>query len=284
MENAVIRAQPLWIPKSFPTTLKSKLPNYPHGGRPLEFGCLHATRATSPDMSALVRTALALLLLMACQPKADPNMAATTTASGGSQAGGIRGSGSGGSAGSATPAGTGGAATGGGTGEGAAGGAGTGGMITGGGSGGAIATGGASGSAGGSGGSSGGAGGGDARGDVRTEDAPVDKPGGDVYPESDHLPNRPDIRLCKKEWTPEQCCAFLCSCLNSICADSAKAKPGLATCMNWCPKISNMARRCHVYHCYISISPTGGIKDHDSHCGHAANEVAGGSCPAVVHQ
>jgi hypothetical protein len=123
-------------------------------------------------------------------------------------------------------------------------------------------------------------------------DAPVEKPAGpdamsmstDAYPDSDFLPGRPDIRLCKKEWNMEQCCAFLCSCLNTICADSAKAKPGLASCMTWCPKISNMAARCHVYHCYISISPTGGIKDHDSHCGHAANQVAGGGCPTVVYQ
>jgi len=123
-------------------------------------------------------------------------------------------------------------------------------------------------------------------------DAPVEKPPGpdamsmstDAYPDSAFLPGRPDIRLCKKEWSMEQCCAFLCSCLDTICADSAKAKPGLADCMTWCPKISNMAARCHVYHCYISISPTGGIKDHDSHCGHAANQVAGGSCPTVVYQ
>jgi len=123
-------------------------------------------------------------------------------------------------------------------------------------------------------------------------DAAIEKPAGadamsmatDAYPDSDFLPGRPDIRLCKKEWTMEQCCAFLCSCLNTICADSAKAKPGLATCMTWCPKITNMAVRCHVSHCYVSISPTGGIKDHDSHCGHAANQVAGGGCPTVVYQ
>jgi hypothetical protein len=54
--------------------------------------------------------------------------------------------------------------------------------------------------------------------------------------------------------------------------------------MTWCPKITSMQARCHVYHCYISISPTGGIKDHDSHCGHAAHQVAGGSCPTVVYQ
>jgi hypothetical protein len=106
----------------------------------------------------------------------------------------------------------------------------------------------------------------------------------DAYPDSAFLTGRPDIRLCKKEWTQEQCCAFLCSCLNTICADSAKGKPGLATCMSWCPKISDMAARCHVYHCYVSISPTGGIKDHDSHCGHAANQVQGGGCPTEVYQ
>ena len=33
----------------------------------------------------------------------------------------------------------------------------------------------------------------------------------------------------------------------------------------------------------ISISPTGGINDHDSHCGHAANEVQGGDCPPAVN-
>jgi hypothetical protein len=124
-------------------------------------------------------------------------------------------------------------------------------------------------------------------------DAPTERsqPGADagragdaVVPESDFLPGRPDIRLCKKEWSNEQCCAFLCSCLGSICADSAKARPGLAGCMSWCPRLSSMAARCHVYHCYISVSPTGGIKDHDSHCGHAANEVQGGDCPTVVYQ
>jgi hypothetical protein len=124
------------------------------------------------------------------------------------------------------------------------------------------------------------------------QDAALEKPPGpdamsmstDAYPDSDFLPGRPDIRLCKKEWTMEQCCAFLCSCLNTICADSAKAKPGLANCMSWCPKITDMAARCHVYHCYVSISPTGGINDHDSHCGHAANQVGGGGCPTVVYQ
>jgi hypothetical protein len=140
----------------------------------------------------------------------------------------------------------------------------------------------------GTGGATGGAGGMSMEG----QDAPVEKPAmssadassSDGYPDSDFITGRPDLRLCKKEWNMEQCCAFLCSCLNTICADSAKAKPGLANCMTWCPKISNMAARCHVYHCYVSISPTGGIKDHDSHCGHAANQVAGGGCPAEAYQ
>jgi hypothetical protein len=133
----------------------------------------------------------------------------------------------------------------------------------------------------GTGGSTGGTGGSPAGPDAMTA---ADASGTDAYPDSAFLTGRPDIRLCKKEWSMEQCCAFLCSCLNTICADSAKAKPGLATCMSWCPKISSMAARCHVYHCYVSISPTGGIKDHDSHCGHAANQVAGGGCPTEVYQ
>jgi hypothetical protein len=141
----------------------------------------------------------------------------------------------------------------------------------------------ADGPASGTGGATGGTGGSgpDAQPDVR---AAADLGSSDAYPDSAFLTGRPDIRLCKKEWSMEQCCAFLCSCLNTICADSAKAKPGLASCMSWCPKISSMAARCHVYHCYISISPTGGIKDHDSHCGHAANQVQGGGCPTEVYQ
>jgi hypothetical protein len=173
------------------------------------------------------------------------------------------------------------------------GGAGLGGTGGGGGSGGAGGSGGMSGAGGGSGGAvdagsgGGGAGGGgaDAATDTPADTAPRSDGGkSDGIPDSDFLPGRPDIRLCKKEWTAEQCCAFLCSCLTTICADSAKAKPGLPTCMSWCPKINDMARRCHVYHCYISVSPTGGINDHDSHCGHAANEVAGGGCPTAVYQ
>jgi hypothetical protein len=143
----------------------------------------------------------------------------------------------------------------------------------------------ADGPASGTGGATGGSGGGGSGPDAQSDPRPAaDASSSDAYPDSAFLTGRPDIRLCKKEWSMEQCCAFLCSCLNTICADSAKAKPGLASCMSWCPKISNMAARCHVYHCYISISPTGGIKDHDSHCGHAANQVQGGGCPTEVYQ
>jgi hypothetical protein len=141
-------------------------------------------------------------------------------------------------------------------------------------------------SGGGAGGDGGGAGGMSGDPDA-SMDAPAlaDASHGDAsYPDSDYLPGRPDIRLCKKEWTAEQCCAFLCGCLNTICADSAKAKAGVGNCMSWCPKLSSMAMRCHVYHCYVSISPTGGINDHDSHCGHAANQVQGGGCPTTVYQ
>ena len=111
-----------------------------------------------------------------------------------------------------------------------------------------------------------------------------DSAAGDGGPPGDEFPGKPVVRLCKKEWTHEECCAFLCSCLSTICSDSAKGKPGIGNCMTWCPKLSDMATRCHVYHCYVSISPTGGIKDHDSHCGHAANQVAGGDCPTLVYQ
>jgi hypothetical protein len=103
-------------------------------------------------------------------------------------------------------------------------------------------------------------------------------------PDNDYLPGRPDLKICKKEWTPEQCCAFLCSCLGQLCADSPRSQPGLATCMDWCPKLADKARRCHVYHCYVSVSPTGGIKDHDSHCRHASDQLPGGGCPAAVFQ
>jgi hypothetical protein len=119
---------------------------------------------------------------------------------------------------------------------------------------------------------------------VRGGAAPASSAKVDAAPEGDEFPGKPVVRLCKKEWSHEECCAFLCNCLSTICSDSAKGKPGIATCGTWCPKLGDMAMRCHVYHCYVSISPTGGIKDHDSHCGHAANQVGGGDCPDLVYK
>lgn len=110
----------------------------------------------------------------------------------------------------------------------------------------------------------------------------VASPDNPLFTEGNHLPGRPNLRICERDWTPERCCAFLCRCLARICPDSPKGRPGIDTCSTWCPRIDDTARRCHVFHCYVSISPTGGIKDHDSHCGHAANQVPGGACPADV--
>ena len=105
----------------------------------------------------------------------------------------------------------------------------------------------------------------------------------DAGAEGDVFPGKPVVRLCKKEWSHEQCCAFLCSCLDSVCPDSPRSAPGIASCPSWCPGLSDKAMRCHVYHCYDSISPTGGIKDHDSHCRHASDQLPGGGCPALVY-
>jgi hypothetical protein len=226
--------------------------------------------------------ALSLMVAVAvvgCKPAADA--AGTNTTDPGRTTGGATGSGGAGSG--ASSGGSSGAAANGGSGGGTGGAeAGTGGATNGGGGTSVSASGGATamGSGGGSGGSPAGTGGG--AGGATAPDAPT-APTTDG-PEPAHIEGRPDLKLCGKDWTPEQCCAFLCNCLNTICSDSPKGKPGLATCMNWCPKISNMARRCHVYHCYVSVSPTGGIKDHDSHCGHAADQVAGGGCPTEVYQ
>jgi hypothetical protein len=227
---------------------------------------------------ALLASLGCFVVLAACQPKSDSSSIDPDPAGRGGavSAGGRAGSGSGGASAS------------GGAGSGSGGTLGSGGANSGGssspGTGGSDAAGGAGGSGvGGSGAASGGAGGG-------SVDAPVAKDtpsasdsaggAGDAFgAEGDHLPDRPDLKICRKEWTPAQCCEFLCSCLTNICSDSAKGKPGLATCMSWCPKLGDMARRCHVYHCFVSISPTGGLKDHDSHCGHAADQVAGGGCP-----
>ena len=104
-----------------------------------------------------------------------------------------------------------------------------------------------------------------------------------ILGEGADYPGRPEVRLCNKEWTHEQCCEFLCRCLSEICSDAPKAQKGIPTCKNWCPKLSNMAMRCHVYHCFESVS-MGGKKDHDSHCGHAADQVPGGMCRPFVYQ
>lgn len=98
------------------------------------------------------------------------------------------------------------------------------------------------------------------------------------------FPGKPVVRYCKKEWSQERCCAFLCSALNAICTDSPRAKPGIDTCPTWCPTLADKAVRCHVYHAFDSVSPTGGIKDHDSHCRHAANQLKGGACPPVLFE
>jgi hypothetical protein len=115
-----------------------------------------------------------------------------------------------------------------------------------------------------------------ALGGCRGRDKTVDE--GDVFP------GKPVVRLCKKDWSPERCCAFLQNCLTNLCSDSPRAAPGIASASTWCPGLSDRDRRCHVFHCYVSISPTGGIKDHDSHCRHAAHQLPGGSCPSLVYE
>jgi hypothetical protein len=102
--------------------------------------------------------------------------------------------------------------------------------------------------------------------------------------EGDRFPGKPVVRLCKKEWSRERCCAFLCQGLREVCADSPRSQPGIESCPTWCPTLSDKDVRCHVFHCYVSISPTGGIKDHDSHCRHASHQLPGGGCPPVVYE
>ena len=97
------------------------------------------------------------------------------------------------------------------------------------------------------------------------------------------VPGKPWNYICPKTWTHEQCCALLCSCLEQACADSPMDKPGTEACMTTCPKLSDMAMRCHVFHCSESTNPTN-PKDHVSHCGHASGRVAGGMCPTLVYE
>lgn len=217
------------------------------------------------------------LLISACSSSDDAKPGGPTAGAGGkggaTASGGTGGSGSGGAPGS------------GGGGAGASGGSGGGAGGTPGGSGGISGSGGggADGATGGSGGS-----GQDAADAVTTQDAPrVDGGAGEGRPailsEGADYPGRPEVRICPKEWTQAQCCDFLCRCLNDICSDAPKAQKGIPTCGTWCPKLSNMAMRCHVYHCFESVS-MGGKKDHDSHCGHAADQVPGGMCRPFVYQ
>ena len=240
-------------------------------------------------LATLLLTSLLAAVTPACKAGGDGSgSAGSEGGSGGSSGSSVSGS-SGGGAGS-------GGASGGSAGSGGTSGtAGAGGGATGGGGGGASATGGDTGGAGtgggGSGSAAGGAGGGvdapvssmpDA---LKMPDAPTNSDAyGGILAEGYEFPDKPVVRLCKREWTAAQCCDFLCRCLSSICADSGKGKAGIGTCGTWCPKLKDMAMRCHVYHCFVSISPTGGINDHDSHCGHAADQVAGGDCPPLVYQ
>src|SRR4051794_3309685 len=64
--------------------------------------------------------------------------------------------------------------------------------------------------------------------------APVPHALTDAGAEGDEFPGKPVVRLCKKEWSHERCCAFLCSCLENICADSPRSADGIASCPSWC--------------------------------------------------
>jgi hypothetical protein len=98
-------------------------------------------------------------------------------------------------------------------------------------------------------------------------------PGGDPAPDG-----KAGIHLCDVSWTQMQCCQFLCSCVEHLCTDSPLDAPRIPGCMTMCMGLTDMRARCQVYHCFESVSPTG-IKDHDSHCGHATGRVGGGGCP-----
>jgi len=114
-------------------------------------------------------------------------------------------------------------------------------------------------------------------GDGNFFDSPVGdsgwNPGGDPAPDG-----KAGIHLCPVDWTQEQCCEFLCSCVQHLCTDSPLDVPRIPMCMSMCLKLTDARARCQVYHCFESVSPTGS-KDHDSHCGHATGRVGGGGCP-----
>jgi len=119
--------------------------------------------------------------------------------------------------------------------------------------------------------------------DVSSEpDAPTKDATNDGNPGGDTLPGKPWIHLCPKTDTHEQCCAFLCNCLMTVCSDSPLDKPGTDACMTNCPKLTDMMLRCRIYHCYESKNPSF-PQDHVSHCGHASGRVNGGDCPPAVY-
>jgi hypothetical protein len=226
-----------------------------------------------PMTRAFVTTAFALgLIAVACSSTAPPPGPASGTAGGAEDAGasssgagsGASSSGTGTSASSST----------------------SGGMSSSSSSGGAstVDDGGSSGTAGSSSGSSSGNGSADAQAQDATEPAdasPVDADFGDAswLAGSDPAPDgKAGIYLCPKAWTQEQCCAFLCTCVEHLCTDSPLDAPRIPMCMTMCNGLSDMRARCQVYHCFESVSPTG-MKDHDSHCGHASGRVGGGACP-----
>jgi hypothetical protein len=231
-------------------------------------------------MRALLTSTLTLgLLAMGCkgsQSEEGPGSGGSS-GTGGKSSGGSIGSASGG-AGGAGSGGSGGSASG-------SGGSGTGGAGTGGdASGGSVGAGGTSAGGSGGGGDASGGGGGSAvdaasEADVpaTTGDAGATGPGPGVVP----LAGKAGVYICPLTSTKAQCCEMLCECVHRICADAPKAKAGQANCMPTCMGLSDTVVRCHAYHCYESVSPSG-VKDHDSHCGHASNQVAGGGCPAGV--
>jgi hypothetical protein len=98
-------------------------------------------------------------------------------------------------------------------------------------------------------------------------------PGGDPAPDG-----KPGIHLCPTSWNQQQCCDFLCSCMQHLCTDSPMDAPRIPMCMSMCLGLTDMRARCQVYHCFESVSPSG-VKDHLSHCGHASGRVGGGACP-----
>ena len=97
------------------------------------------------------------------------------------------------------------------------------------------------------------------------------------------VPGKPYLLLCAKDWKQQQCCDFLCQCLDKTCSGSPSDKPRLAACMPMCLQLSDQRARCQVYHCYEALNPAT-LQDFSSHCGTASGRIAGGSCPAFINQ